>query len=375
MHDDREPQHEPHVVSISARTVWVVLGNTLALVALLALLFKAHVVLGWTLFASMLALALHPAVAALERRRVPRGWAVVLMLLAGIALVAITIATLVPMVVEQAQALIARAPQMLARLAQTAPVRWADQHFGIFASAEAELHDAVAGITAPALAVAAGIVSGVGAAVSIITLTAFMLLFGRDLFDRALLWMPPQSRAHAQLLAVRMRSVVAGYVVGALTVSSVGGVVMGVTVLMLGVPYFLPLGLVMVLLGVIPMIGSAIGAVLVIGITFASAGVRAAAIAAFVYLAYQQVENQLLQPLVQRRTIQMNPLLITLSVLVGASLAGPLGAILALPVAGVIQVLLSDALERRAARWTPEVEEGAVLLTRSGQDAGAEPRH
>lgn len=341
----RQPTH------VSARTVWIVLGNTLALVALLGLLWQARMVLGWTLIASLLALAAHPIVAKLERLHVPRGLAIALLLLGGIALISTTIGTLVPMIVEQVQDLIRRGPELLERLAQTPPVRWADRNFGIVESAQAELREQAGAVAAPALAVAAGVLSGLAGTVTIIALTAFMLLFGSDLFDKALLWFDPERRGHVRLLATRMHSVVSGYAVGALLIASVGGIVMGVTVLALGVPYFLPLGLVMVLLGLIPFIGSAIGAVLVVGITFASAGLRAAVIAAIVFLIYQQIEGQVLQPLVQKRTIRMNPLLITLVVLVGATLAGVLGAVLALPVAGAIQVFLQDALERRTERW------------------------
>jgi predicted PurR-regulated permease PerM len=93
--------------------------------------------------------------------------------------------------------------------------------------------------------------------------------------------------------------------------------------------------------------GSIIGAVLCVGTTFAEVGVQPALIFAGVYLVYQQVENQVLQPVVQRRTLQMNPLIIMLALLAGTGVAGILGTLLALPIAGAIQVLLQDALEKR----------------------------
>jgi predicted PurR-regulated permease PerM len=148
-------------------------------------------------------------------------------------------------------------------------------------------------------------------------------------------------------LSHQMRKVVGGYVVGTLLVATVGGLVMGVTLAMLGVPYFVPLGLLMIVLGLIPFLGSAIGAGLSVGTTLAAVGFRPALIALGVYLVYQQVENQVLQPVVQRRTLRMNPLVIVLALLAGTGVAGVLGALLALPVAGAIQVLLEDALARR----------------------------
>jgi predicted PurR-regulated permease PerM len=182
-----------------------------------------------------------------------------------------------------------------------------------------------------------------------------MLLFGEELFGHAMEWIAPQRRAHVVGLARRVRSVVGAYVLGSLVVASVGGLVMGITMVALGVPYFLPLGLVTIVLGLIPYIGSTLGAVLVIGMTMATEGLRAGIIVAVVYIVYQQIENHVLQPVVQKRTIHMNPLLIAMVLLAGAALSGVLGALLALPVAGALQVLLEDAHKWRAARW-PEQE-------------------
>jgi putative heme transporter len=104
-------------------------------------------------------------------------------------------------------------------------------------------------------------------------------------------------------------------------------------------------------LGVIPWIGSALGAVLVVGTTFASQGGKPALIVLAIYLVYQQLEGHLLQPLVQRHTIRMNPLLIILVMLVGTAFTGLLGALLALPVAGAVQVYMQDLHERKKAQW------------------------
>src|SRR5690606_10871698 len=127
--------------------------------------------------------------------------------------------------------------------------------------------------------------------------------------------------------------------------------VMGTTVAALGVPYYLPLGLAMIFLGIIPYVGSAIASVLLIGVTFASQGWKEAAICSAVYVVYQQIENEVLHPVVQRRTIKMNALLIALVMLIGTAAAGVVGALLALPVAGAIQIALGDALAQRRARW------------------------
>jgi predicted PurR-regulated permease PerM len=106
----------------------------------------------------------------------------------------------------------------------------------------------------------------------------------------------------------------------------------------------------MVVLGIVPVLGSTVGAVVLVGLTFAFEGTTAGFIALGIYLVYQQLENHVLQPVVQRRTLKMNPLLITLSLLAGTLIGGILGALLALPVAGALQVVLQDVLQRREAR-------------------------
>jgi predicted PurR-regulated permease PerM len=151
-----------------------------------------------------------------------------------------------------------------------------------------------------------------------------------------------------------MERVVGGYVAGTLLIASIAALAMGIAMKVLGVPYFLPLALIMMVLSLLPIVGSAIAAVLISCITFASVGLRPALVMLVIFLVYQQFEGHVLQPVVQTRTIQMNPLLITLVILAGTSLAGILGTLLALPFAGALQIILRDAFERRRARQGPE---------------------
>lgn len=331
----------------SSRAVWIVLINTSALALTLALLWSLRTIVSWVLVALLIALALHPAVAWLVRRRLRKGWAVALVCLSVVGVVAATVATVVPMVAEQGRELAARAPELVERIEESGPVRWADRHFGIVKSARSTMNELPADAARHALAFAGGLVGGLAAAVTIAVLSVFMLLFGGDVIAKSLLWVAPDRRQRYERLLVRMRRVVGGYVAGTLIVAAVGGVVMGTTLALVGVPYFLPLGLTMMVLGVIPFLGSAIAAVLLIGMAFASSGMVGGLVTGAVYLVYQQVENELLQPLVQRRTLRMNPLIITLALLAGTGLAGILGALLALPIAGAIQVVLQDVLQRR----------------------------
>ncbi|HET9452198.1 MAG TPA: AI-2E family transporter, partial [Aggregicoccus sp.] len=336
---------------MSPRTVWVVGLNVLGLVVLVGVLRASRTVISWILISLFLALSAWPAVEALRKRGMKKGLAVALVSVGALGLLAGALLTLVPMLVEQGTALVRAAPELLERSSRHPWVQWANARFGLLERAQAELREAAPGAAGRAFTLATSLVGGVVALITIGILTLFMLLFGEDVVQKGLTWLPPERRTHVAELARRMRRVVGSYTLGTFIIAAAAGVMTSVSLALLGVPYFLALGVAMVLTSLLPYVGSVIGGVLVVGTTFASAGTKAGIICAVIFLVYQQVEGNILQPLVQRRTLSMNPLLTALAMLVGTSLAGFLGTLLAVPVAGALQVLLQDALTRRQLRW------------------------
>jgi predicted PurR-regulated permease PerM len=113
------------------------------------------------------------------------------------------------------------------------------------------------------------------------------------------------------------------------------------------VPYAIALGLLVAILDLIPLAGATIAAVLVVLVAIAATGVTEGIIVAVFFILYQQLENHALQPLVYGRTVQLSPLAVLVSVLIGAQIAGVLGALGAIPVAGTIQVLVVDWRKNR----------------------------
>lgn len=339
---------------MASRDVWKALLSALGLAFGVLLLWKLRTIVQWTLVALFLALVLDPAVEWLVRHRFKRGWAVLVVALVLFVAVGTMVATLVPMLIHQGHELVERAPSLVERLSESSAVQWADERFGIIERLRTSFEGGAGKIATPALGAAKGLLHGLAGAITIITLTLFMLFFGGDLLGASFEWLPPQRRAEWKNVLQRLRKVVGGYVAGTVVVAAIGGVAMAVTLIVLRVPYFVPLGLLFAVLGIIPFLGAALGAVLLIGVTFASAGGKAALICAVVFFVYQQLENHVLRPLVQRKTLDMNPLVITLVLLAGTSLAGVVGTLLALPVAGAIQVLMHDALARRRAKFAVE---------------------
>src|SRR5262249_2527011 len=143
------------------------------------------------------------------------------------------------------------------------------------------------------------------------------------------------------------------------------GLSSGLMLFILGVPYAAALGLVVAILDLIPLAGATLAAIVVVLVALAANGLTAAIIAGVFFIVYQQVENHVLQPLVYGRPVRLSRLIVLLSVLSGAQVAGVLGALAAIPVAGTIQVIVVDWLRARRERLivTPGSPEHEPTLT------------
>ncbi len=200
-------------------------------------------------------------------------------------------------------------------------------------------------------AVVAQAVSTIVGGLTVLSLCAFMLLFGGSVYRSSLDWVPPERRPHLMMLGDRIMDTVGGYVLGTVFISFLGGVAVALTMVVTGVPYFLPVGLAVAVLGLLPFLGSFVGVVMLFVTTATTKDVKTAIICVAVYMTYLQVKNKLVAPLVQRHTIDMNPVLIAIVLLMGTALFGVLGTVIALPIAGAFQVVLRDLKQHRQEAW------------------------
>ena len=190
--------------------------------------------------------------------------------------------------------------------------------------------------------------SSVAAGVTILVLSFFMLIEGPSWMKAFWKLMPGNRREHMQHLAGLMYKAVTGYVTGYLFMSALAASLTAAVLAIIGVPYAIPLGLLVGVFDFIPLVGASIGAVIVIlAALFSSVG--AALVMTIFFGIYQQLENHVLQPIVQSRSVQMSPLSVLVSVLVGVGLAGFIGAIVAIPVGASLQILFRDLANRRLA--------------------------
>jgi predicted PurR-regulated permease PerM len=193
-----------------------------------------------------------------------------------------------------------------------------------------------------ALSVTKSVLTAVVATVTIVFITLFMLLEGPMWVDRIESVFPASQQPRVRRILREIYRTVGGYVSGNLFISLIAGVSSGVVMWIAGVPYAAALGLLVALLDLIPLAGATIAAIVVVLVAIAASGVTAAIIVGVFFVVYQQVENHVIQPLVYGRTVQLSPLAVLVSVLIGAQLAGVLGALAAIPIAGTIQVVLLE---------------------------------
>jgi len=335
------------VIRVPARTTLSVLAVGLSVLGLLTVLWLARQVLTWILIALFLALAINPYVEFLQRRVVRRralatalGFGTVIVVIAGLA------AAFVPTIAGEVADFIDATPSYVQDLTEgRGRLGFLENRYHIVE----RVQDAVKGLDAQkvlaasgtALSVTKGIITAVVAAVTIVVLTFFMLLEGPTWIDRALEQLPSGSRERWQGIARDVYRTVGGYVSGALIIAFVAGVSATIVLGIAGVPYAFALGLLTALFDLVPLAGATIAAVLVSAVAFLHS-VPAGIVVVVFFILYQQFENHVLYPTVYSRTVALSPLAVLIAVLIGASLAGILGAIAAIPVAGIVQVLLRD---------------------------------
>jgi predicted PurR-regulated permease PerM len=197
------------------------------------------------------------------------------------------------------------------------------------------------------------LVSGVVATITVLFLTLFLLLELPALVESLLRFVPAERGEQIRRVGGDINRNVAGYVLGNLVISVIAGVVIGVSLEILGVPYALALAVLMGVFDLVPLVGATVGALAAIGVAFATQGVTAGIVMIVVNVVYQQIENHVLQPIVYRRTVQLSAFLILVAVLLGGELLGVLGALIAIPVAGSLQLLFREVTGERLRGQSP----------------------
>nr|MDQ3575754.1 AI-2E family transporter [Actinomycetota bacterium] len=202
-----------------------------------------------------------------------------------------------------------------------------------------------------------GILTRVGNAVAgtltIVVLSILMLLSGPKMLQGGLNILSPPRREHIRYVAADCAKAVTGYVAGNLLISLVAGIVTFFALWAIGVPFRTVLALWVAFADLIPLVGATLGAIPAVVVAFLNSTTMGIWTILF-FVAYQQFENHVLQVTIMSRTVDLNPLVVLVSVLIGVELSGILGALLAIPLAGVVQVVGRDMLDSRRGRMKDE---------------------
>lgn len=233
-----------------------------------------------------------------------------------------------------------------------------------------KLQQGISRVGTGAISVARSVAVAVALLLTTMVLSFMMILYGPDMLAGATGMLSPPTRDRVRAVGADCAKAVTGYVFGNLLISVIAGLVTFVGLFIFGVPFRGVLALWVGFADLIPLVGATLGAIPTVGIAFLHsipAGIGMLAI----YIVYQQVENHVIQPVVMHKTVKLNQLFVLVSVLVGVELFGFVGALLAIPAAGVIQVVVRDIYDHRKGAVKEEPTVGADEVPVS--DLGPEP--
>jgi predicted PurR-regulated permease PerM len=205
----------------------------------------------------------------------------------------------------------------------------------------------------PAVKAVRGVFNTALAILTILVLTFLLLLRGPALCASVLALVPARQQGRVRVVAADVARAVSGYMLGNFLISIVAGLTSYIPLRIMNVPYSEVIALFVAFADLIPLIGATLGAVPAVGVAFLHSSTAGIVMLVF-YVLYQQFENHVLQPAIMSRTVDVDPLTVLVSVLVGVELLGIVGALLAIPAAGALQVIIRNVWDERHGRLKPE---------------------
>jgi predicted PurR-regulated permease PerM len=331
-----------------ARVVVKIVLIVVAVILCLYLIYLLRRPISWLFIAMFIAVALSPAVNFLSRY-MKRGFAIGLVYLAVLGAVVGLTALLVPPVVNEATNLADNSPRYVEDVRDYVEkndrLREINQDYQITQKLEEEaatLPSRIGDAATVLRDIGFGLVNGIFALVTILVLAAFMLSGGPQWRRSALNLLPPDRAERIDRILSHMARAVSGYVTGALVIAVIAGTATFIVLTIIGAPFAGPLAVVAGLFSLVPLVGATIAAVLIGIVTLFGDFPIDTIIWAVWAIVYQQIENNVIQPQVQKRTVNVNGFIVLVSVLFGATLLGVLGALVAIPIAASIQIVIRE---------------------------------
>lgn len=350
------------------RTILATIALVLATFVGLLLVRELAKIIAWLVVAAFLAVLATPAVDFLQHRaRFRRGLATLTVFVAGFLLISGLLFTFVRPLVGQASTFADALPQFVQDAKEgRGRVGELVKRYNVDTFIEDNqdrFRESLRDLGKNSLSLLSSVANTVASVLTILVLAFLITTEGPNLTSTALSVVAPDRRLRVRRVAADCAKACTGYMAGALLICTIAGSTTFLFLTVMGVPFSGVLGLWVGFSALIPLIGATLGAIPTVLVAFLHS--TPAGIAAVVfYVAYQQLENNFLQPTVMSRTVNLNPLAVLTAVLVGVELYGILGALLAIPIAGMIQVIARDLWDHRRGRWKeiPTIGEDEVPI-------------
>lgn len=295
-----------------------------------------------------LAIGLNPAVEWLKRFGISRRWAVLLVFLVLVGFIIGFGFAIVPPLSEQLSSFVhnlTRPGGYIQQLQNNHRLQNLDRRFDLLGKARTALQNKDLGTQFANGLVGVGkvVISGVFSTLTVLILTLYFLSSLPSITSFMYRLAPRSRRARVALLGDEVVARIGGYVGGNVTISVIAGVTSYVFLLIARVPYALALALVVAVTDLIPLVGATIGAVLVTLAAFFT-GLWAGIATAIFFLVYQQIENYLIQPRVMKKSVDVQPAVTVIAALIGGTLLGVIGALLAIPTAAALALIVREVV-------------------------------
>ena len=352
------------------RTVTIALLTTAVVLVAFFLLWKVRTFVGWFVIALFLAAVLNPAVNWLERRvrLINRPLAIATTYLGVLVALVLVVGIFVPVLTDQINGFIkfvttaANAPegptQYIKGLAKDNGLGGFVQRLDVqIEDIRKQLGGVLQNLLSSSGQVVISFAGVIAALATVLTLTFFLLLGSERYVNAGVGLFPERLQPLVRRLLGQSAGAISGYITGNLSISVICGIITFIVLLLLGMPYAAPLALLVAVLDLIPLVGATLGGALLVIVGLFVEPWKAVVLLVFV-LVYQQVESSFLQPIVYSKAVQLSGLVILIALLVGGQLLGIPGALLAIPVAEIIRILITEILAYR--RGDQEANEPAV---------------
>ena len=326
-------------------------GGVIA-ITLLRALSSASQVFVLIIISLFLASGLNPAVNFFQRRGLKRGAAVGVIVLITLAFVTLFSFAVIPPFVNQINALIKNAPNLIADLKSNHAIASLNNHFGIIDSIQKKVSASIkdgqlaVGAFGGVIGVGKAVISGAISALTILVLTLYFTASLPSVTKAVYRLVPLSRRERVSRISDEIIARTGAFVGGQATVALIASIFILIVALILNLPYPTALALLVFLCGLIPLIGHLLGVSVVTLVAFTKSPL-VAVIAFLVYVAYVQVENYVVMPRIMRRSLEMPGIITIIAALLGTSLLGVVGGILSVPIAAAVLLIIDEVVLKK----------------------------